>query len=61
MKLRTLDIGAEREEQIAYENPAIAEDEDERIRNAVDYHLERRWPQELAAQKAGISKGRLQR
>lgn len=61
MKLRTLDIGEEREEQIAYENPPIADNEEERIRNAVDYHLQRGWPQELAAQKAGTSKGQLQR
>jgi hypothetical protein len=55
------EIEAEREQQILFENPPIAETEEARILNAISYNKERGWPQDLAAKKAGICRGKLQR
>ena len=42
-----------------YENPPIADDEEKRIENAVEYRLKRKWPENLSLEKAGLENRRL--
>lgn len=61
MRLRELDIGEEKEQQLNYEFPPIAETGEERVKNGIAYVFERKWSQEFAAKAAGISRGKLRR
>jgi len=50
------------QEALLYDNPLIADDEETRVKNAVEYHAgERKWSKTKSAQKAGISISKLKR
>ena len=50
------------QEALLYDNPLIADDEETRIKNSVEYHAgERQWSKTESAQKAGISISKLKR
>lgn len=61
MNLRNSEEKALKEAEFDYENPPIAEDNDQKLSNAIEYVQVRGWPQELAARKAGILRPKLQR
>jgi hypothetical protein len=42
--------------QEEFENPPIPEDPEERLRNTIVYVQDRKWSQNKAAEKAGVSK-----
>ena len=47
--------------QEEFENPHLSEDPAERLRNAIVYVQDRKWSQNKAAEKAGVSQRKITR
>jgi len=61
MKTRAGKAGAIADDRYAFENPEIAEDENQRINNALNFVKDRNWNIAKAAKKAGIDRFKLKR
>ena len=48
------------ENKAAYDNPPIADDQERRIDNAIEYNQSRGWSLQVSADKAGVTKSLLQ-
>ena len=48
------------EKKAAYDNPPIADDQERRIDNAIEYNQSRGWSLQVSADKAGVTKSLLQ-